>query len=125
MKLNVIVSPRFSEALGKLAQAEIPVATAYKLKTVITLAAEEQKKFEDMRKSLIDKHAAKNKKGEIVKNEDGSYGVAEKNKEEFFKEIQELLEVEVEMPKIRVSSLGDKLQLSVQDLAILDGLLEE
>ena len=125
MKLSVIVSPRFSETLNKLAQAEIPVATAYKLKAVITLVAEEQKKFEDMRKSLIDKHAAKNKKGEIIKGEDGSYSVAEKNKEEVFKEIQELLNVEVEVPKVKVSSLGEKLQLSVQDLALLEDLLEE
>lgn len=125
MKLSVIVSPRFSETLGKLAQAEIPVATAYRLKAVIALVAEEQKKFEDMRKSLIDKHAAKNKKGEIIKNEDGGYSVADKNKDEFFKEIQELLDVEVEVPKVKVSALGEKLQLSVQDLALLDGLLEE
>lgn len=125
MKLVMVVSPKFSESLNKLVKAEIPIAAAYRLKTVVVKASEEQKKFEDMRKELIDKHAPKNKKGEIIKDENGSYSVSDKNKEEFFKEIQELLEVEVEFPKIKISDLGDKLQMSVQDLAALEGLLEE
>lgn len=125
MKLSMVVSPRLNEALNKLVKAEIPVAAAYKLKTIVVKVAEEQKKFEDMRTELINKHAPKNKKGEIVKNEDGGYSVAEKNKEQFFKEIQELLDVEIDLPKIKVSSLGDKLEISVQDLAVLEGLLEE
>jgi|GEM_PF-4203792 len=125
MKLNAIVSARFSEALNKLVKAEIPIATAYKLKTVVVRTGEEHKKFEDMRTELINKYAPKNKKGEIIKNEDGGYSVSEKNKDDFFKEIQELLEVEIELPKIKIADLGDKLQISVQDLVLLEGLLEE
>ena len=125
MKLNIVVSPTFSQVVDKLVKAEVPIATAYKLKSVIKTLGEEQKKFEDLRTSLIEKYAPKNKKGEIIKNEDGGYAVAEKNREEFFKEIQELLNVEVEIPKIKVSELGSKLEMSAQDLAALEGLLEE
>ena len=125
MKLNIVVSPTFSQVVDKLVKAEVPIATAYKLKSVIKTLGEEQKKFEDLRTSLIEKYAPKNKKGEIIKNEDGGYAVAEKNREEFFREIQELLNVEVEIPKIKISELGSKLEMSAQDLALLEGLLEE
>lgn len=125
MKLSIVISPVFSEAVNKLIKAEVPISTAYKLKSVVKTLGEEQKKFEDLRTSLIEKYAPKNKKGEIVKNEDGGYAVAEKNKEAFFEEIKELLNVEVELPKIKVSELGTKLEMSAQDLTVLEGLLEE
>ena len=125
MKLKTIVAPQFSEALNRLAKAEVPVVVAYKLKTVIAKCLEEQKKFEDFRMALINKHAPKDEGGEIIKGEDGSYSVPESTKEAFLQEVAELLDIEIELAKIKVESLGSKIQITTLDLILLGDLLEE
>ncbi|NBP03277.1 MAG: hypothetical protein EBU90_24970, partial [Proteobacteria bacterium] len=125
MKLGTIVAPKFTEALGKLIKTELPVVAAYKLKKVASIVNEEQKKFEDVRSGLVTKHAKKNKKGEIVKDENGGYSVDKENMKDFLKEIEDLLAVEVEIPKLKLSELGDNLKMTAQEMVLLDGLLEE
>lgn len=125
MKLGTIVAPKFTDALSKLIKTELPVLAAYKLKKVASIVNEEQKKFEDLRGGLVSKHAKKNKKGEIVKDENGGYAVAKENMEAFLKEVDELLSVDVEVPKIKLSELGNGLKMTAQEMVLLEGLLEE
>lgn len=125
MKLGTMVAPKFTDALSKLIKTELPVLAAYKLKKVASIVNEEQKKFEEVRSELVSKHAKKNKKGEIVKDENGGYAVAKENMDEFLKEVDQLLSVEVEVPKIKLSELGDNLKMTAQEMVLLEGLLEE
>lgn len=125
MKLSQITSPGFAASLNKLSKGDLPILTAYSLKTAIGVLETEQAKFESLRKELVEKYAEKNEDGTIKKNERGEYRVAQESVGDFMKEIEELMKVEVQVPTIKLSALGTKLTLSADDLMNLEGLIVE
>ncbi|NDC23725.1 MAG: hypothetical protein EBZ49_06295 [Proteobacteria bacterium] len=125
MKLASIVNPKFTVCFDKLLKEELPILTAYKLKKITSIVESEQKKFEELRQELVKKFSKKNKKGEPHKNEGGFYSVDKDKMEDFLKELKTLLDVEVEVPKIKISDLGNELKISAEQAIALDGILEE
>jgi len=125
MKLSSIVNSKFSNSFEKLLKAELPVLAAYKLKKITSIVQDEQKKFEELRQELVKKFAKKNKKGEICKNADGIYSVDKEKTSDFLKELESLLQVEVEVPKIKILDLGENIKISAEQVMALDGILEE
>ena len=125
MKLQQIMSEQFTASFKKLLGQSLPVTTAYRLKATTALIDSEQTKFEEVRRTLVDKYAEKNEDGSIKKDEKGGYRVAEASINDYVKELNELLAVEIEVKPVKLAALGDKAELTVQDIAVLDGLITE
>lgn len=125
MKLARLIDPEFQLALNKLAVADVPIRTAWKLKGVLKVVNEELAKYEEVRKDLLTKHGRK--------KEDGSLDLGEKNevifdKEEmilFGKAYAELTNIEIDIAQISVSELGNNIQITLTELMKLDGLIVE
>ena len=124
MKLARLVDPNFHSALTKLSTQNLPVRIAFRLKGIVKTTNEEFSKYEEIRNDLLKKHGKK--------NEDGSLAIENQNVQfegnsymEFAKELQELVNVELDIPTIKVSELGENITLSVLELDQLEGLLVE
>ena len=120
--MHKIVNPEFSIAYRKLMEADLPIKTAYKLKKMTASITDEQRRYDELRKQLLEKLGEKDDKGEL-KIENGIVMLGE-NEEAYVTEHQELLDIDLELPVISVSDLGDA-KISVTDLMILDDIVSE
>ncbi len=124
MILAQIVSPVLKALLDKIAKNQMPIASAWKIKSVIKEIADERVKYEDMRIELVRKYAKTNEAGEIEKGSDGTIQVDPLRLNEFAKEINELLNVEVNVTKIKFNDLPGSLELSPEEALVLDFIVE-
>lgn len=125
MKLKDVVNPEFIKAINKIGTTNVPILTAYRVMTVSSKLEQERQKFDELRRALVNKYAPKDETGEIKKDDKGQYSVDPEQIESFLKEINELLEVDVETAKIKLSALGDKLEITALELQALGDLIEE
>lgn len=115
VKLSEIVNAR--QALQKMMTKELPIKTAYRLSKLVNAVNDELGNFEDQRKKLVEKYGEK--KGEEV--------VVPKDKaQDFQKDMQELLDVEVKIDfdPISLSDIGE-ISLSPVDITLLDSFIKE
>jgi hypothetical protein len=125
MKLGTMLDKRFNEVLNKLFTEPVPLRTAFKIKGIIKLVGDEAVKYEEVRKSALNRLGLKNEDGTLKVDDNGNAQFADDNLQEFVKELNDLTSLEVEVAKIKLSEFGDKISLSALDLVILDSLIEE
>lgn len=114
MTLRNIV--KAAPVLQKLTRHEFSVAQLYRATKLINAVNTELAIYNDGRRELIERHCEKD--GEKLKYKDGT-GV------DFNRELQELLDVEVEMNvKPLVLTERDNIRLTLADMDALDGLVE-
>jgi|ERR1035437_6541877 hypothetical protein len=123
MKLGLLVDQRFAQVLGKLNAVDIPVRAAFQLKSISKAAQVEITKFEELRKEIVTKNGVKKEDGSLDVKEDGTVQFDKDGAANFQREMNELVNIEVELPSIQLSVLGDAILLSKNDLDILDGVL--
>lgn len=88
-------------------QSKVLKAPASYLLSVITeRSAEHLKKYDVVRKELLAKYGKKDEAGELVVNEEGTQYVIE-NTADFFKEYDDLANLEVSLPELPLSYLAD------------------
>ena len=125
MKLVRLTDNKLQELLTRLASEPLPLKTAFKLKGIIKVATEEFNKYEDVRKDALQRHG--------LKNEDGSMQIDERNNVQFDQdglrafagELNELGQLDVELPTVTLDQLGDKIAISAEDLELLEGIVTE
>ena len=125
MKLRTLTDPKFLEALSKMISADIPMQTAFKLKKIISMIDDERKNYEDLRKGLLSECGKKDDTGELVVDKNGHVEFSEESKKTFIEKHEELLNVEVNLPKISIKEFGDAIRLSTADLFLIEDMLEE
>lgn len=114
MTLRNIV--KAAPVLRKLGRCEFSVAQLYRATKLINAVNAELAIYDAGRRELIERHCEKD--GEKMKYKDGT-GIA------FNRELQELLDVEVEMnAKPLVLTERDNIRLTLADMDALDGLVE-
>lgn len=114
MTLRNIV--KAAPVLRKLGRCEFSVAQLYRATKLINAVNAELAIYDAGRRELIERHCEKD--GEKMKYKDGT-GIA------FNRELQELLDVEVEMNvKPLVLTERDNIRLTLADMDALDGLVE-
>lgn len=125
MKLNLLTNKSFQDAMIKLVLAELPLATAFKLKGITRRINEELEKYEEVRKLALDKHGEKDEKGvQIVVDKHVKF--TEEGFAAYSAEMNPLLDTEVQVGKLKIRELGDKVNtLSANDVTLLEGLFEE
>jgi hypothetical protein len=124
MKITVGKLLEASQHLGKLFAADVKVTTAFSIKRNISAINIVLADFEASKKQLIEKYADRDDNNELVVVSK-SYTFA-KHMQVFSAEMGALLstEVEVELTKIRISSL-EKVEVSASAIASYDFMLEE
>ena len=124
MKLSKLTDPQFQVALRKLASQELPLKGAFAIKGIVKKANEELVKYDEVRNEALQRLGTKNEDGSLSKNESGSVDLSEENMQLFVKELGEMLSMEIHIGSLKASDLGDKINLSANDLMALDVLIE-
>jgi len=122
MKLARIVDPKFQETLRKLNQERLSLKVAFKLKGISKKVDDELNKYNELRITALEKFGDRDENGNLVLLEDGSVQLL-KNTDNFVKELNDLLNLEIELDTIDINSLDNDLKMSVEELMYLDGLL--
>lgn len=125
MRISSMLDKSVQGALQKMSQAVLPLSTAMKIKKNMKKISEAVETYEEQRQKLLAVYGEKDKKGELKKSEDGQVKFSDKNLEEFGKEMSQLLNTDVELVKINVADLGDKVEMSAIELFMLSELLED
>lgn len=124
MKLGLLSNPQFFTALNKLLSTELPIKTAYKLKKEALKLEEENKRYEEMRMSIINELSQKGKDGKPLANENGSVKFLEGKEIVAIQKINELLDIDIDCEGVSIDDLGD-ISLSATDLIILGDLIKD
>jgi len=116
MKIKIGVIRETLQAVGKLLEEGVSANNYFKVKKLFAKMVEDAKLFEETRLNMCKKYSEKDKDGNPVM-ENGNFKIA--NIEQFNKEMQELInnEVEYEFEPIPISEAGEvKLNLYIEPL---------
>lgn len=125
MKLARLVDPKFHSALDKLAAEALPLKLAFRLKGIAKTVREEYAKYEEVRQAAVKKYGKKQDNGDLVLDENNMAQFEQKEFQEFAKELGALANEDVELPTIKLSELGDKITMTLEEIEMLDGLVVE
>lgn len=124
VKLALIVNPKFQEVLVKLSRSKIPLKTAFKLKGIVKTTQIEFEKYEDCRKQALEKYGSKDDNGELIV-ENGNIKLEGEALQSFAKDLSELANMEIQMDSIFIDELGDKCELTTEELINLGDLIQD
>ena len=123
MKLGRITHPLFGVTLEKVKSQEPPLRAAFALKGISKKYTEEMAKYEEVRQAALKKYANKKEDGSLELNESNNAQFSQENWKLFAAEIEALHQTDIELGTIKISDLGDKMMLSVDDLMVLDSVI--
>jgi len=125
MKLAKLIDERLHHALTKLGSEPLPLKTAFRLKGITKIAREEYAKYEEVRKEALQRHGLKNEDGSLNVNEHNNVQFSAEGIKAFASELNDLTNMDIELPTLRIDELGDKIVLSVEELECLEGIIVE
>lgn len=125
MKLARVADPRFHAALDKLAKEALPAKVAFRLKGAIKTVKEEYNKYEEVRNASLNKHGKKDEAGNLILSENQSVEFEKEAFQEFVKDMGLLANEEVTIPTIKLSEVPDSLNLTLEEVELLDGFIVE
>jgi transposase len=123
MKLGQVVHEDFQGALARLTSQNIPIKVAYRLKGEIDKLKVEIARHDSLRQELLMKYGKKTPDGKLEMDKLKNVKFDEAKLKLFLAELKELNSIDVEVKSIPVSDLGDKIEISIDDLIMLDGLI--
>lgn len=124
MKLSRLIDPKFKASLTLLNSQKLPLKAAFKLKTIIKKIDEEYAKYDEVRLAALNQYGKKKDDGTLDLDQDGNVPLEGDNAQAFVKELADLVNLEVEIPSLSVSELGDSITISSDELMLLDFLVE-
>lgn len=125
MKLGRIVDERFHTALAKLSTEPLPLKTAFKIKGISKSVRDEYAKYEECRQAALKNHGLKKEDGELDLDEKNNVKFDQDGMMAFAKDMSDLTSLDLDIPTVKLSELGDKLALTALELELLDGILVE
>jgi hypothetical protein len=123
MRLQQLVNVQFQASLKKLMEQDMPFKTKYALKGIVNRFTQETTKYDEIRAEAIKRLGNKKEDGTLDMDEKGNVSINEENGKLFSQELTSLLQTEVEIGSVKIADLGDKIDLNVNDLLNLDGLV--
>lgn len=96
------------DGMKELIAAKLVASVSWKVKTLTNRLNEELKKYQELRKEILDRHAKKGEDGKVAPDEKGNYQFDPAEIEALNKELNDLAAIEVEFDPIRVSELKDR-----------------
>jgi len=125
MKLARLTDARFHQALRKLMSQPLPLRVAFKLKGVGIKVDGELRKFEECRQAALEKYGKRDENKKLITKEDGSIDFEPENLNVFAAQLNDLGQLDIELGSVKIDELGDNVQLTVDELSLLDGLIVE
>ena len=114
--------------LGELNNAKLPVKVAYAITKNINKINTELKAYNKEKAKLIDKYAEKDEEGKLKADEFGNVTLKEEHREDWDKDIKELLSIENEID-IHMIQLDDLLNydynISPAELMTIDFMIKD
>ena len=124
MKLARLIDSGFQNSVRTLMKQPLPLKAAYKLRGVVKKAEAELTQYEEMRKEALQKYGKKKEDGTLDTTETNNVQFeTQETLQVFLKDIGDLTNVDVDMPAITLTELGDDIRLSTEDLMNLEGLI--
>ena len=123
MKLAKLIDQGFQSSMRVLLKQPLPLKTAYKLRGVVKKIEEELGKYDEIRREALNKYGKKKEDGTLELTETNQVQFEQDSMQAFLQDINELSSLDVDLPTVTVTELGDDLILSADDLINLDGLL--
>lgn len=115
-------------ALGKLNNTQLPIKVAYAISKNVNKIESELKIYNTERVKLIEKYGVKDEEGKLKADEYGNINIREDYKEEWNKDIKELLSIENEID-IHMIQLDDLLNsnynISPAELTAIDFMIND
>jgi hypothetical protein len=121
----LVVNQDFRKALTILAKQDIPLKTGFKLKGILKRVDEEYMKYEECRKDALSRFGEKDQAGNVVQDDQGNVKLSKEGMDNFIKELQDLLQSDIDLPRLTVADLGEKLTMTTEQLLLLDDLVVE
>lgn len=125
MKLSKLTESNFRIAIQKVSSQDIPLTAAFKLKGIIKRGDEELAKYEDVRKSALERLGDRDENGNIMLDDKGGVKLSTENMQKFAAELSDLLKSEVDIGTMSVADLGNKVTISANDLMALSDIFVE
>lgn len=124
VKLEAIING--AEALRSLATKSLNGKTAYRVSRLLRELDKEYSLFNETRTELIKKHGMKDENGELKVNENGDYTIDPEHVNEFYQEITEMLnnEIEISANKIALEEI-ENLEFTPNEMMTLEPFIEE
>ena len=122
MKLATVIDPKFKEIIKKLMEQPLPIKASYKLAGIVKKVDEENARFEEVRQASLKNFGTKNEAGNLQIDENNNVKFTQENLIEFSKQLAELGQEDVEFQSIKISDLGDKVELTPSEMLIIADL---
>lgn len=117
-----------SNFLGALMHKQLPVKVSYAISKNVSKIEKELDIYNKERQKLLDKYCVKDEKGENIIDENNQLKIADKNLESWNKDINELLDIEVDIDiyKFNVNDLlNSNCEMTASELMLIDYMIEE
>lgn len=124
MKLSRIIDEKLHLALNRLSKEILPLKAAFKLKKIIETVRREFNHYEEVRKEALMKFGEKNEDGTLKLDDRSNVQFSDAGLQGFAQELKELIELDIEVPTIKTSELGN-INITLADIESLDGIIIE
>ena len=124
LKNDIVFNTEFAKAFNKLMKLAFSATISLQLIATLKTLNEQQKNVFAVRDSLLDRLAKKDDAGKFKFVENMADFIDEASASEFFKEMDELLKLEFEIPLKEKLKLDEKIQISAEDILVLKPVLD-
>ena len=118
MQLRKIIQEDFQSTLANLAQSDVPVKTAFKIKKIVEKVNEKHEEYENKRLKLVNELGDKNKDNELKTNEDGQAQFNKQNWKKFTDALVDLQSSDIDVGTIHIDDL-EGINITAKDLLAL------
>lgn len=125
MKLARLTDARLYASLRRLSTQPLPLKIAFRLKGISAKIDMELKKFDEIRQAALEKFGKHDADGKLIVRDDGSVEFEPEMLQALAAELNEVGNEDVDVGSLKLDDLGDKVELTVDDLTILDGIIVE
>lgn len=129
IKLRAILNPDFSWALSTIMNSAVPAKAAYWLSRIFKKVQAIEKDYNETRIAALKKYCETSEEGSQnpLKLNDKNEAIFKSSQDEikFKKELEELLDQEVEVPTLNFNLLNDDCLIESRILVILDDIIVE
>jgi hypothetical protein len=123
MQLAKMLDVRFKSGLSKLIAADIPLKSAFKLKGILQAVNDALRTYDEVRLEAVKKYGLKKEDGTLEVDENQNVKFDQEKYADFAKEMEELIATEIDVAKVSISELGEKVHISVDELNFLEPIL--
>lgn len=124
--MKIITLLNAAKVFEQFAQMKVLPKLAYKIMKFCKHISIEEEFYNTKRIEIIKEYAEKDDNGNPIISEDGMVNIIKGKRDEFGVAIQELNDIEVDVPNIRFTlSELEGLELSVADMYALDAFIDE